>query len=131
MDFSDLNTSGAFLVGLSDCGEKVTAAGGRVSTQPGTAMGIWAKSQDEEKNANLIDKVTRSGHNSVVEHTYFNLVFQNVSAVVEQFVIEFRLASFTVKSRRYVDFSDAGFYVPQFENAEMTERYKAHMRSFF
>ena len=133
MDFSetDMQASGAFLVGLSDCGEKVTAAGGRVSTQPGTAMGIWAKSQDEEKNANLIDKVTRSGHNSVVEHTYFNLVFQNVSAVVEQFVIEFRLASFTVKSRRYVDFSDAGFYVPQFENVEMTERYKAHMRSFF
>lgn len=133
MDFSevDMQASGAFLVGLSDCGEKVTAAGGRVSTQPSTALGIWAKSQDEEKNANLIDKVTRSGHNSVVEHTYFNLVFQNVSAVVEQFIIEFRLASFTVKSRRYVDFSDAGFYVPPFENAEMTERYKAHMRSFF
>lgn len=131
MDFSDFNKSGAFLVGLSDCDEKVTAAGGRVSTQPGTALGIWAKSQDAEKNANLIDKVTRSGHNSVVEHTYYNLVFQNVSAVVEQFVIEFRLASFTVKSRRYVDFSDAGFYIPEFADAEMTERYKAHMSSLF
>lgn len=133
MDFSDVDmqASGAFLVGLSDCGEKVTAAGGRVSTQPGTALGIWAKSQDADKNANLIDKVTRSGHNSVVEHTYYNLVFQNVSAVVEQFMIEFRLASFTVKSRRYVDFSDAGFYVPHFENPELAERYKAHMASFF
>lgn len=131
MDFSDFNKSGAFLVGLSDCGEKVTAAGGRVSTQPGTALGIWSKSQDAEKNANLIDKVTRSGHNSVVEHTYYNLVFQNVSAVVEQFVIEFRLASFTVKSRRYVDFSDAGFYVPVFADAEMTERYKSHMSALF
>lgn len=131
MDFSDFNKSGAFLVGLSDCDEKVTAAGGRVSTQPGTALGIWAKSQDAEKNANLIDKVTRSGHNSVVEHTYYNLVFQNVSAVVEQFVIEFRLASFTVKSRRYVDFSDAGFYVPAFSDAKMTERYKSHMSALF
>ena len=107
MDFSevDMQASGAFLVGLSDCGEKVTAAGGRVSTQPGTALGIWAKSQDEEKNANLINKVTRSGHNSVVEHVCFHLAFQNVSVMVEQFMIEFRLASFTVKSRRYVDFS--------------------------
>ncbi len=131
MDFSDFHTSGAFLVGLSDCGEKVTAAGGRVSTQPGTALGIWAKSQDTEKNANLIDKVTRSGHNSVVEHTYYNLVFQNVSAVVEQFIIEFRLASFTVKSRRYVDFSDAGFYVPAFSDEKLTARYKAHMASLF
>ncbi len=131
MELSDFNTSGAFLIGLSDCGEKVTAAGGRVSTQPGTALGIWAKSQDEDKNANLIDKVTRSGHNSVVEHTYYNLAFQNVSAVVEQFIIEFRLASFTVKSRRYVDFSDAGFYIPKFSDAALTERYKKHMASLF
>lgn len=109
MDISDFQTSGALIIGLSDCGEKVTAAGGRVSTQEGTALSIWAKSQDDEKNANLIDKVTRSGHNSVVEHTYFNLAFQNVSAVVEQFIIEFRLASFTVKSRRYVDFSTRAF----------------------
>ncbi len=127
----DKNMSGAFIVGLSDCGEKVTAAGGRVSTQSGTALEIWAKSQDEEKNANLIDKVTKSGHNSVVEHTYYNLVFQNVSAVVEQFLIEFRLAAFTVKSRRYVDFSDAGFFVPQFENADLKARYKKHMAKQF
>lgn len=131
MDVSDFNKSGAFLVGLSDCDEKMTAASGRISTQPGTALGIWAKSQDPEKNAGLIDKVTRSGHNSVVEHTYYNLVFQNVSAVVEQFVIEFRLASFTVKSRRYVDFSDAGFYIPTFANAELAQRYKAHMADLF
>ncbi len=127
----DLQAHGVFLIGLSDCGEKVTAAGGRVSTQPGTALGIWEKSQDAEKNASLIDKVTRSGHNSVVEHTYYNLAFQNVSAVVEQFIIEFRLASFTVKSRRYVDFSDAGFYVPAFEDPALADRYRAHMASFF
>ena len=131
MAVSDLQAHGVFLIGLSDCGEKVTAAGGRISTQPGTALGIWEKSQDAQKNANLIDKVTRSGHNSVVEHTYYNLVFQNVSAVVEQFVIEFRLASFTVKSRRYVDFSDAGFFVPEFSDQALTERYRAHMSSFF
>ena len=131
MDISDFQTSGALIIGLSDCGEKVTAAGGRVSTQEGTALSIWAKSQDDEKNANLIDKVTRSGHNSVVEHTYFNLAFQNVSAVVEQFIIEFRLASFTVKSRRYVDFSDAGFYVPDFSAPALTKRYKDHMAKQF
>ena len=127
----DVNASGAFIVGLSDCDEKVTAAGGRVSTQEGTALQIWAKSQDREKNANLIDKVTKSGHNSVVEHTYYNLVFQNVSAVVEQFLIEFRLAAFTVKSRRYVNFSDAGFYTPSFADAAMKARYQAHMAKQF
>lgn len=62
-----------------------------------------------------------------MEHTYFNLAFQNVTAVVEQFVIEFRLASFTVKSRRYVDFSDAGFFIPE----DADENYKSHMEKLF
>ena len=41
-----------------------------------------------------------------------SIAFDDVSVLVEQFAIEFRLASFTVKSRRYVDFSGAGFVVP-------------------
>ncbi|MEG1834584.1 MAG: FAD-dependent thymidylate synthase [Oscillospiraceae bacterium] len=131
MDLTDFNSSGAFIIGLSDCGEKITGAGGRVSTQEGTVLSIFAKSQDDEKNAKLIDKVTRSGHNSVVEHTYYNLAFQNVSTVCEQFIIEFRLASFTVKSRRYVNFSDAGFYIPNFDNEDMKKSYEKHMSSLF
>lgn len=127
----DYNKSMALIIGMTDTDEKVTAAAGRVSTQEGTALSIWDKSQDAVKNANLIGKVTSSGHTSTVEHTYFNLAFQNVTAVVEQFIIEFRLASYTVKSRRYVNFSDAGFYVPEFNNDEITESYKKHMSKMF
>ena len=54
------------------------------------------------------------GHKSAA----FNLAFQNVSAYAEQFMLEFRLASFTVKSRRYVDFSNMGFVVPAFIGIE-------------
>ncbi len=127
----DYNKSTALIIGMTDTDEKVTAAAGRVSTQEGTALSIWDKSQDKEKNANLIGKVTASGHTSTVEHTYFQLAFQNVTAVVEQFIIEFRLASYTVKSRRYVNFSDAGFYVPEFDNEEITKSYKEHMSKMF
>lgn len=127
----DYNQSLALIIGMTDTDEKVTAAAGRVSTQEGTALGIWDKSQDKEKNTNLIGKVTASGHTSTVEHTYFQLVFQNVTAVVEQFIIEFRLASYTVKSRRYVNFSDAGFYVPDFKDEEITKSYKEHMQKMF
>lgn len=123
--------SGVYVLGYSNCGEKMCAAGGRISTQPGNALGIWDKSQDDEKNANLIDKVTRSGHNSTVEHIMFNLAFNDVSVIVEQFMIEFRLASFTVKSRRYVDFYDAGFYVPEFKSEENKAKYVAHITSLF
>lgn len=127
----DYNKSTALIIGMTDTDEKVTAAAGRISTQEGTALGIWDKSQDKEKNKNLIGKVTASGHTSTVEHTYFQIAFQNVTAVVEQFIIEFRLASYTVKSRRYVNFSDAGFYVPEFNNAEIEKSYKEHMSKMF
>ena len=126
-----MNKNGIFIIGLSNVDEKVCAASGRISTQAGTALEIFERSQDKEKNANLISKVTASGHTSTVEHIFFNLAFENVSVVVEQFMIEFRLASFTVKSRRYVDFSDSGYYVPEFKNEEDKELYCNHMNSLF
>ena len=128
MSNTEFNTnSKAIIIGLTDTGEKIPAASGRISTQPGTALEILDLSKDAQKNANLISKVTRSGHNSTVEHTVFNLAFQNVSVLVEQFVIEFRLASFTVKSRRYVDFAKLGYYVPHFESKSVHDKYMAHM----
>ena len=123
--------NGAYIIGVSSCGEEVCAAGGRISTQQGTALEIFDRSHDKEKNARLISKVTASGHTSTVEHVFFNLAFNNVSVVVEQFMIEFRLASFTVKSRRYVDFADCGYHIPQFADAALTEAYTAHMDRLF
>lgn len=126
-----MEKSGVFVIGVSDCRQEVCAASGRISTQNGTALEIFEKSHDEDKNTKLIDKVTRSGHTSTVEHIFFNLAFENVSVVVEQFMIEFRLASFTVKSRRYVDFKDCGYYVPDFADKAMEETYKNNMDKFF
>ena len=114
MDTEFNTNSKAIIIGMTDTGEKIPAASGRISTQPGTALEILEASKDPQKNASLISKVTRSGHNSTIEHTVFNLAFQNVSVFVEQFIIEFRLASFTVKSRRYVDFGALGYYTPRF-----------------
>ena len=120
---TEFNTnSKAVIVGLTDTGEQLPAASGRISTQPGTALEILEASKDAQKNANLISKVTRSGHTSTIEHTVFNLAFQNVSVLVEQFVIEFRLASFTVKSRRYVDFGELGYFIPKFESTSIHDK---------
>ncbi len=126
-----MQKAGVYVIGVSDCKQEVCAASGRISTQNGTALEIFEKSHDEEKNTKLIDKVTRSGHTSTVEHVFFNLAFENVSVVVEQFMIEFRLASFTVKSRRYVDFADCGYFVPHFESEDAEKAYRDNMDSFF
>ncbi|MBR5437763.1 MAG: FAD-dependent thymidylate synthase [Clostridia bacterium] len=122
---------GVYLIGISDCDEKVCAAAGRISTQEGTALEIFDKSQDKEKNQKLINKVTKSGHTSTIEHVFFNLAFENVSVVVEQFLIEFRLASFTVKSRRYVDFSNAGYFMPEFKSCDDEKMYTETMNDLF
>ena len=45
---------GAYIIGCTDCGEEVCAASGRISTQSGTALEIFERSHDKEKNKNLI-----------------------------------------------------------------------------
>lgn len=128
---NDTKRPGAYVIGITSTGEELCAASGRISTQKGTALEIYEKSHDKEKNASLIGKVTRSGHTSTLEHCFYNLAFSNVSVVIEQFMIEFRLASFTVQSRRYVDFSDCGYHVPEFKDSASKEKYVSHMDKLF
>lgn len=98
--------------------ERLAASAAGISTTKGTALEIYGNNQDLEKAQKLIKNVLRLGHTTTIEHACFTLAFENVSAFVEQFMIEFRLASFTVKSRRYVDFSQMGYYQPAFRFAE-------------
>ena len=113
--------------------EAAIASGGRISTMDGTADEIFEKSlaAGKEKNEKLIGKVLSSGHTSVLEHGFLNLAFENVSVLAEQFLIEFRLASFTVKSRRYVDFSKAGYVSPAFETQKQREIFDEAVTGMF
>lgn len=128
------------IIGYTNDPDKITASGARISTTMGDSLMIFENAVDTEKNRKLVKKVLASGHNSLIEHITFHLAFVNVSAYVEQFMLEFRLASFTVKSRRYVDFSNMGYVVPAFvdkngtplQNAEELRRlYDEHMTFLF
>lgn len=110
---------------------RVAASSARISTQQGTALEIFERSLGDEKDLKLLNKVLSSGHKSVIEHQTFSVAFNNVSVLVEQFVIEARLASYTVKSRRYVDFAGAGFVVPEGLTEEQRAVYEAAMRDRF
>ena len=110
---------------------RAAASAARMSTQQGTAMEIYAKSLGDEKDLNLLNKVLSSGHKSVIEHQTFNIAFNDVSVLVEQFVIECRLASFTVKSRRYVDFGEAGWVCPDGLTDDQKSVYDAAMAARF
>ncbi|TEB08314.1 Thymidylate synthase ThyX [Pelotomaculum schinkii] len=105
--------------------EKICTAAARISTKLGSSIDIFEEVV-KSNNYSLISKVLDSGHKSFIEHVNFTIAFENVSAFVEQFIIEFRLASFTVKSRRYVDFGNMGYYIPKFRlksESTATEEY--------
>ena len=127
-----MNTqSQAKIVSWSTGGEEVCASAARISTTQGDALALFEKARGNEKNQDLIGKVLRSGHRSVIEHAVFSIAMQNVSVYVEQYFIERRLASFTVKSRRYVDFSGLGYYIPpDLSGADLTG-YRQYMDGLF
>ncbi len=121
--------SRAILIAETDRGLQLCAAAARLSTTQGSSMEVFERSEGDERNLPLVKKVLASGHKSLIEHQTYSVAFENVSVLAEQFMIEFRLASFIVKSRRYVDFKNAGYYTPQALKAD--PRYEAHMARLF
>lgn len=91
---------------------RVVASAARISTTEGSALELFEQPGDAARDLKLVQKVLASGHKSIMEHQTFSIAFDRVSVLVEQFMIEHRLASYIVKSRRYVDFSGAGYLVP-------------------
>ena len=80
------------------------------------------------------------GHKSIIEHDYLLFALNDVTPIVEQTIIGYRLTSFTIKSRREVDFRTVGFYTPEFrnkdgevheKNEQLKEEYNKHMKSLF
>ena len=121
----------AEIISCNANGEEVCASAARISTTAGDAREIFENARGNAKNRALIGKVLASGHKSLIEHAVFTVAFRDVSVFVEQFLIECRLASFTVKSRRYVDFSNLGYYIPRSLEGEDLNRYRAYMDRLF
>ncbi len=109
----------------------ICAGAARISTTEGDSDAVFEKSKNNPNNEKLIKKVLKSGHRSTVEHAVFTLSMRNVSVYAEQFFIEFRLASFTVKSRRYVDFTQQGYYIPKDLSADGLDFYRRYMDLLF
>lgn len=112
-------------------GRRACAAAARISTTGGGAVERFETSLGGDKDVSLIKKVLSSGHQSLFEHQTFFVAFENVSVAVEQFVIESRLGSYTVKSRRYVDFTGAGYITPEGLDEKLIPGYTELMDGLF
>ena len=92
------------------------AGAGKLSRFPGNVEEVINSCNDYEENLKLIKRIIKMGHKSIIEHDYLVFALNDVTPIVEQTLIGYRLTSFTVKSRREVDFRTVGFYVPEFRN---------------
>lgn len=119
---------------------KIIAASGKLSRFPGSVFDSLNSCDEYEKNKRLVERIIKMGHESITEHDYLVFALKDVSPVIEQILIKERIASFTVKSRREVDFSKVGYYVPNFRNnnyevvqnnKELQKKYCNHMESLF
>ncbi|MDD3392956.1 MAG: FAD-dependent thymidylate synthase, partial [Bacilli bacterium] len=88
---------------------KIIASAGKLSRFKGNVFEVLEASNDYEKNMNMIKRITDMGHKSIIEHDYLVFALSDVTPIVEQIIIGYRLTSFTIKSRREVDFSKVGF----------------------
>ena len=116
------------------------AAAGKLSRFPGNVIEVLESCNDYESNLKLVKRIIKMGHKSIIEHDYLVFALNDVTPIVEQTLIGYRLTSFTVKSRREVDFRTAGFYTPEFrnksgeiheKNEELKEEYNKHMKMLF
>lgn len=119
--------------------QKVAAAG-KLSRFKGNVFETLENCNDYEKNLKLISRIINMGHKSIIEHDYLVFAICDVTPIIEQTIIGNRLTSFTIKSRREVDFRNAGFYMPEFrnielkeheKNKELKEKYYNHMKELF
>lgn len=119
---------------------KVVAGAGKLSRCPGTVSDVLETCGSYEKNVSFIKRVIGIGHESITDHDYLVFGLEDVSPVVEQVLIQERFSSFTIKSRREVDFRNVGYVIPNFKNEDgellenqeqLKEMYINHMNSLF
>lgn len=119
---------------------RLVSSAGALSRFPGTVTEVYESRNSYEKNLKMAKGVVSYGHTSVAEHDYIVVALEDVTPIVEQTIIGYRLTSFTIKSRRNVDFRDAGFYVPEFKDVngkvlpncqELQDVYCNYMKKLF
>lgn len=63
----------------------------------------------DKSRTNLIEKIIKLGHYSVLEHATFTFAIEGISRVTSHQLVRHRLASFSQQSQRYVKINKEGF----------------------
>lgn len=114
---------------------RIVATSGQISQSDESLHDLYELNTDHESNAKSAGRIIGSGHTSIAEHDNLTFFITDVTPVIEQILIGQRLVSFTIKSRRYVDFRNSGFYTPDFSylknGKEIEKKYTDHINYLF
>lgn len=108
--------------------EKVVAAAAKMCYSNSGAENILEK-LDEEKTQKFLEHLTALGHESPLEHISFTFAVEGVSRALLAQLTRHRIASYSVKSQRYVEEADFSYITPPevAENAQAKALYEDTM----
>jgi thymidylate synthase (FAD) len=111
--------------------EKTCAVAGRLCY---SAVGVEEldKKLDENKIKDILNKIVKSGHLSVLEHASFTFAIEGVSRALLAQLTRHRIASFSVQSQRYVKFKNGiDFVIPPTikKNKELLNEYEEFLKT--
>jgi len=99
------------LIAFSPDPEKVVAAAAKLCYSPSSAQNIL-DGLNEENTASYLNMIMSLGHESPIEHISFTFAVEGVSrSLLAQFT-RHRIASYSVKSQRYVNEGKFEFVIP-------------------
>lgn len=94
-----------------DC-EKIIAAAAKLCYSSSGIDGIL-DGLDEDKTKSFIDRLMSMGHESPIEHVVFTFGIEGVSRSLLAQITRHRIASYSVKSQRYVNEGQFEYIIPK------------------
>ena len=91
--------------------EKIVAAAAKLCYSS-AGIGQITQGLTEEKTASYVRMISELGHTSTIEHVSFTFGIEGVSRAFLAQITRHRLASYSVKSQRYVKESDFEYVIP-------------------
>jgi len=83
---------------------------------PGFAGDLWDRllggEVPLEKQAEFVNRILESGHESPIEHVSFTFAIEGVSRALTPQLVRHRIASYSQQSQRYVDASHFNYILP-------------------
>ena len=111
--------------------EKTCAIAGRLCY---SAVGVEEldKKLDDNRIKDILSKIVKSGHLSVLEHASFTFAIESVSRALLAQLTRHRIASFSVQSQRYVKFKNGiDFVIPPTikKNKKLLDEYEEFFKT--